>query len=126
MKLAIIVLMAMVGAAMADCDSRKTRDAFEAFKRKYRKVYKDLTEENYRCKVFGEALEELELHNARYELGLESWFQGINEFSDLTTDEFVSQHTGLRPELQDKNHPNLATKQNVSPARAFPTFVVSF
>lgn len=126
MKLAIIVLMAMVGAAMADCDSRKTRDAFEAFKRKFRKVYKDLTEENYRCKVFGEALDELELHNARYELGLESWYQGINQFSDLTTEEFVSQHTGLRPELQDKNHPNLGKQQSANPTRLYPKSVVSF
>lgn len=127
MKFAIIVIMAMVGAAMADCDSRKTRDAFDAFRRKYRKVYKDLEEETYRCKVFGEALERIESHNARQARGEETYIRGINEYSDLTPEEFMREHTGFRPELEDtsREYQSYRTVRKADPSRAAPASAVS-
>ena len=34
-------------------------------------------------------------HNARYDLGLETFFLGMNIFADMRSDEFVSQRNGF-------------------------------
>ena len=35
-------------------------------------------------------------HNIKYELGLESYFLGMNAFADLTSEEFVAQRNGYK------------------------------
>ena len=38
-------------------------------------------------------------HNARYELGLETYTLGINEFSDMLPSEFLDTMTGLNASM---------------------------
>jgi len=58
------------------------------FKLKFKRSYKSLKDETYRKQIFINAVDEIEEHNAKYELGLSTYKQGINEYSDWTWEEF--------------------------------------
>merc|ERR1712211_63171 len=38
--------------------------------------------------IYNQAVEEMTAHNARYEAGEETYFQGVNQFTDMTLEEF--------------------------------------
>ena len=42
----------------------------------------------FRKTIFMQALEEIDAHNKKFEIGLSTYTQGINAYSDLTWDEF--------------------------------------
>lgn len=39
----------------------------------------------------------MEEHNAKYESGEESWFMAVNQFTDMTDEEFEAQYLSYRP-----------------------------
>lgn len=49
-----------------------------------------------REQIFNQNLAEIENHNKRYEQGLESYKQGVNQFTDLTQEEFASRFNTLQ------------------------------
>ena len=51
---------------------------------------------NKRKEVFGSNLELIEKHNIEEALGLHTFSLGINEFADLTDDEFSIRYNGLK------------------------------
>lgn len=61
------------------------------------KVYKSLREEKLRFQIFKSNLQTINEHNARYENGEESYFLGVNQFADLTDEEFEQRYLGLEP-----------------------------
>merc|ERR1711935_23820 len=63
---------------------------FARFKEQYGKVYMTRSEQFRRAAVFAENLKNIEEHNKSGA----SWKMGINEFSDLTAEEFESIYTG--------------------------------
>ncbi|XP_063695664.1 cathepsin L-like proteinase [Culicoides brevitarsis] len=69
-------------------------EKWEEFKTDYRKVYSYSKEEQMRKQIFSKHLEEIEEHNARYAAGIETYEKGINQFSDLTYEEFAAQFLG--------------------------------
>ncbi|XP_076429632.1 protein CTLA-2-beta-like [Peromyscus maniculatus bairdii] len=60
---------------------------WQEWKRKYEKTYSQ-DEEGHRRMVWEENKKKIEEHNAEYEQGMASFCMGLNEFSDLTNDEF--------------------------------------
>ncbi|XP_040611172.1 protein CTLA-2-beta-like [Mesocricetus auratus] len=60
---------------------------WEEWKRKYEKTYSQ-DEEGHRRTVWEENKKKIEEHNAEYEEGRTGFCMGLNEFSDLTNDEF--------------------------------------
>lgn len=64
--------------------------------RNYSKVYKSLREEKLRFETFKANLQVIDKHNAKYENGDESYFMGINQFVDLTDEEFEKGYLGLQ------------------------------
>lgn len=69
------------------------------FQLKHLKAYSSVTEETFRFKIFIDRLQAVTKHNQRYELGLESFETGINQFSDMLTHEINQQMNGLNHTL---------------------------
>ncbi|KAL1212808.1 Senescence-specific cysteine protease SAG39 [Cardamine amara subsp. amara] len=59
----------------------------------FSRVYKDESEKEMRLKVFKKNLKFIENFN---NMGNQSYTLGVNEFTDLTEEEFLATHTGLR------------------------------
>uniref|UniRef100_A0A6P7HDB2 Cathepsin L1-like n=1 Tax=Diabrotica virgifera virgifera TaxID=50390 RepID=A0A6P7HDB2_DIAVI len=59
------------------------------FKETYEKSYSNKNEEVDRFKIFQDNLRKIKEHNARYKKGQETYKMGLNQFADLTRDEFV-------------------------------------
>lgn len=82
------------------------------FQIKFGKYYKENNnggvlseEESMRKLIFIENLKKVTIHNRRYRMGLETYTQGINEFSDMTFEEFA-ERIGMKVEnnLQGKDN----------------------
>jgi hypothetical protein len=68
----------------------EVRDRFLLFKEEFNKVYEDAKEEEMRFKIFAEKLESIDAHNQKEDT---TYKRGITEFSDLTSEEFLSRMT---------------------------------
>ena len=58
------------------------------FQLKYGKSYESKREEDLRRKIFLQRKEEIARHNAEYELGMQPYTRGINQFSDMVSNDF--------------------------------------
>ena len=58
------------------------------FKLNFQKTYRSLTDEIVRKQNFLKNLKTIELHNAKYEQGLSTYYMGVNFYSDWTWEEF--------------------------------------
>jgi cathepsin L len=91
----LILCAVLLGVALAtEYDS-----AWAAWKLKYNKKYDNLVEESYRKQVWIQHAKEVALHNLEYDMGLHTYTQGMNEFVDMTGDEFRAQRLGYRMAL---------------------------
>lgn len=81
MKLHLAVLLATLALAAAN---HNDHEEFEAFQKKFGKVYENAREKAHRFGIFSENLKEVRRHN----LSGASWKKGVNQFSDLTAEEF--------------------------------------
>ncbi|KAL1505320.1 hypothetical protein ABEB36_004912 [Hypothenemus hampei] len=61
---------------------------FNNFKVQYRKTYVSNSDLLLRKQIFAKNLEKIEEHNARFRQGLVTYEMGVNQFSDLTSEEF--------------------------------------
>jgi len=59
------------------------------YKVDFGKVYATAVEHEFRFKIFAENLMKIERHNMRYDEGKETYFTGINKFTDMLHSEFV-------------------------------------
>jgi len=66
------------------------------FKSEHGKAYATLEEETARYKIFLSNLQAIQAHNKEYENGQHSYEMGMNQFGDLTNEEFGAQMNGLR------------------------------
>ena len=62
----------------------------------HKKTYKDAKEEAHRLKIFEKNHEIMEAHNKRFESGESTFDMGVNEFFDLTAEEFASVMNGIK------------------------------
>ncbi|KAJ8943318.1 hypothetical protein NQ318_004759 [Aromia moschata] len=80
----LIVLASVVLAISAATDE----ELWSEFKKNHGREYRNLREEQVRFSIFQQKLRKIETHNARYDKGEETYYLGINQFSDLTQEEF--------------------------------------
>lgn len=81
--------------------------AWNAFKLRYNKHYKNADEERVRMKNFMDNLKEINEHNELFEAGIISYEKSLNEFSDMSHDEFQSRMSGcgsVNKQRDDKNN----------------------
>ncbi|XP_055297157.1 procathepsin L-like [Sitodiplosis mosellana] len=91
----LIVLFGL--CAVVNAVSPCALNEWNAFKLQYSKQYQNETEENYRMEVFSENKRTINEHNDLYAKGLVSYKMDINQYSDLTSEEFVRRMNGVKP-----------------------------
>lgn len=78
-------MKAFIFALFAVALSVNLRDAaFLQYQKDFNKYYSSVEEERYRLAVYKSNLKKIELHNAQHL----PWTMGVNEFADMTEDEF--------------------------------------
>jgi cathepsin L len=63
---------------------------------KYNKRYASPEEEKMREVIFEDNIKMIVSHNNEFEAGIISYEVDVNKFTDLTSDEFLNLHTGLK------------------------------
>ena len=94
----LLIAVALIGLTAASV-SRESQ--WEEFKLKFKKGYRSLEQESERKAIFMEKLDVIEAHNVKYASGESTYMQGVNQFSDLTFEEF--QNSVLMREVQDSD-----------------------
>jgi len=98
--------------------SSEEKILFDRFKQEHKKAYYDEHDESYRMSVFTRNLRKIRTHNAEHAQGLHTHTLAMNEFGDLTFDEFHARYTGykgLRHEyLHSRNTVNLTIEADES------------
>jgi len=88
MKLLISFICLLLIIHSNVCTETSVQLAFAKFKVDYNKTYLDKIEEAYRNGIFAASFAAISKHNKEYELGEHTWTMGVNQFADLTHEEF--------------------------------------
>ena len=80
-----IVTLALFSVASA---TLSRDELWNDFKLKFNRNYRSFKDDLFRKQIFLNNVDEVEKHNEKYELGLSTYKQGINEYSDWTWEEF--------------------------------------
>ncbi|XP_064645191.1 procathepsin L-like [Lineus longissimus] len=116
-----ILCVCLFGIAFSATLLYKTSDDdWEAFKTTYSKKYTSGAEENVRQVVWRQNLKEIERHNLEADLGQHTFWMGLNEYSDWTTEEYKKYLNGFKG--LSGAFPN-NTKHFVNPGTAAPATV---
>ncbi|KAH8304086.1 hypothetical protein KR059_000172 [Drosophila kikkawai] len=94
-KTIIFILLAMTALANAALFDQVIDKEWLTFAMEHRKNYKDAAEEQLRHKIFKENRIKIAEHNRRFANGEVSFKMAVNEYSDLTSQEFSDLMTGL-------------------------------
>ncbi|KAL8615245.1 hypothetical protein ACOMHN_050286 [Nucella lapillus] len=88
----VLLLVLAVGLTLGlDLDAE-----WVTFKNTFNKQYKAVEEETYRRTVWEYHLDYIQKHNLEADLGVHSYFLGVNEFADMPNKEFVQRMNGYR------------------------------
>jgi KDEL-tailed cysteine endopeptidase len=114
MKLTIALVLALaVTAAFARHPSQlpehKYKQRFENFKNKFDRTYADASTENLRYAIFKDNVDTIRKHNADYRAGKHSWFMRVNQFSDMTHNEFASTMLNYKPHMSHNKNADVFT-----------------
>merc|ERR1712055_1031570 len=104
MKLLFCAALVVV-LAHANATSLSLNSQFNAFKQTHSKKYSDAFEEAYRKGIFAANLAKISQHNEEYAVGEHSWKMGVNQFADLTHDEFMAMQTLRVPDMPKAKKP---------------------
>lgn len=95
MKVLLILVLAVFYTAQAISPRQFVLEEWESFKSQYNKEYESSEEERYRLNVFMENSLEIAKHNEMYSRNEVTYEVGLNEYSDMTHEEFLAQMNGL-------------------------------
>jgi len=91
--LSILILLGLSTVFLFNMESTGAKPySFSSYKADYAKIYADLAEEQYRKTIFLRNIIKIEEHNADK---TQTYTKGINQFSDLTDEEFKAQYLTL-------------------------------
>jgi len=90
LALSVILALAVALSSAASVD-QAFASQWQNFKSLHGKSY-DATEEKLRMQIFSANMDRISRHNARYMKGEVSYSMGMNQFGDLTTEEFSKLH----------------------------------
>merc|ERR1712018_238550 len=88
-KMKFLIVAALFSLASSASVGRNQQ--WDEFKVKFGKVHRDLKHESERRAVFEKNMDMIEAHNVKFEKGLTTYKMGINQFTDLTYEEFSNQ-----------------------------------
>merc|ERR1712243_299802 len=90
LALSVILALAVALSSAASVD-QDFASQWQNFKSLHGKSY-DATEEKLRMQIFSANMDRISRHNARYMKGEVTYSMGMNQFGDLTTEEFSKLH----------------------------------
>lgn len=110
MTCSVAVLCALVGTVVSrPVDLETIKREFDAFVKSHSRHYKDAAEKNARFDAFQDNYRFIEAENAKGN----PYTLGINDFADVTTEDFVVTHLGLRQPVTNRwgELPHLGTHE---------------
>jgi len=91
-----VLLLALVAIEATPLNNEIIKPLFEEFKKTHNKVYAHKDEEAARFNIFVDNYRIIEAHNKDYAAGKESFDLGINQFTDMTNEEFRASMNGYK------------------------------
>lgn len=85
------------------CEWESLQEQYYFLQKNYSRLYKSSQEDKLRFQIFETNLELINKHNIRYEKGEVSYIMGINQFADLTDEEFTGTYLGYRKSDNEYN-----------------------
>ena len=89
--------------ALTFCAANAFDAEWAAFKLKHGKTYVNSVEDATRFKIWKSNSAFVSKHNEEYKLGKHTFFVGMNQFADLTTNEFAAMFNGFNASLRLAN-----------------------
>lgn len=97
-----IIFLVIFNIALAQEDSSALQ-LWDKFKMIHGKSFRNELEEKNRFDIFKHNLNVIEKHNKEFAMGQHTWKMGLNQFSDLTPEEFSKFCCGFRFRNINKN-----------------------
>ncbi|CAF4820191.1 unnamed protein product [Rotaria sp. Silwood1] len=95
MKLVIILCVLFVGAYCAPVPNEQLNDQWNSFKKLHGKKY-NFVEEGHRRSIWEANLAKIQKHNQEANSGIHTYTVGMNEYGDLTDEEFQNKMNGFK------------------------------
>jgi len=95
MKAALAICLLVVGAYCAPMVNERDNH-WALFKRVHKRQYISVEEESTRRSIWEAHLNKIQQHNLEADIGLHTYTMGMNQFGDMTTEEFSKQMNGLK------------------------------
>merc|ERR1719424_1781353 len=116
MKIAALSALVAVAAAAPHRETvsvqAKVQPSFDDFKATHGKSYVSPNEHEKRAAIYADNVDYMNQHNAKYAAGEVTFYLGVNEFSDLSHDEFKALYVGPKIPVRNATHQlNLAEKK---------------
>jgi cathepsin L len=94
--LAVVAVMGMAIPLPTVLDQAAINDEFARFKVDYQRKYVTPEMEAKRLAIFGDNLRFIQAHNQRFLMNVVTFEVGVNQFADMTNEEFSSMMNGLK------------------------------
>lgn len=108
---AVFVMVYVTVVQSANSRDPQLDQHWKLWKSSYNKTY-DETEDTWRRMVWEKNLKKIELHNLEFSMGKHTYRQGMNQFGDMTNEEFIKVMTGYKPQTEGKLKRSLFMKPN--------------
>jgi cathepsin L len=102
---AILLLVALVAIDATPLNHQLYMPMWNEFKQTHGKSYQSATEEIARFNIFIENQRKIDAHNEKFKAGLHSFDMGMNQFGDMTHEEFRTKMNGYK----QKSKPSAAS-----------------
>jgi cathepsin L len=104
MKSLIILCVLFISGHCFPTSNSKFDESWSLFRRVFEKKYFSNEEEIHRRQIWEENVAMIHQHNLEFDLGMHNYTLEINQFGDMTNEEFRKQMNGFKMDL--KNQPN--------------------
>nr|CAH7736096.1 unnamed protein product [Callosobruchus chinensis] len=96
-------ILALVAALVVATHGLSDQEEWKQFKTQHGKTYRSLLEEKRRFEIFKYNCRKIEEHNKRYDNGEETFEMKINQFGDITQEEFQQMLTLQRQQMPPRS-----------------------
>jgi len=113
-RAAALLLLAFVTIEATPLNNEIFRPMFNEFKKTHNKLYANIDEETARFNIFVENQRVVDDHNKEYQAGRETFELGMNQFGDMTNQEFRAYMNGYKRPTAKSSSPVFEKPANVA------------